>query len=196
MAKNFQLLLMLCKPIAQEVLKEMDNHRIFVHSGAKITTDKPILYRWWFPVSIAEKIRDAYKAEKGEDILEHVEKRQLEDGNTYYALYFGKSNYGARRFHQHTQRKVYHSTLRKVIYGLLINKIYDESREGEVSDILQQCVCDWMEFPNKEDGKLVECIEGICIALGHYPLNVDGNPAFSDDWRDYVIRKRKITHVR
>ena len=43
-----------------------------------------------------------------------------------------------------------------------------------------------------EEGKLVECVESICIALGKYPLNVDGNPAISDNWRKYVMDKRKL----
>ena len=181
-----------CRIIAERVLAEMDNRRIFVRSGEKITTDKPILYRWWFPVYTAEKIRNEFKEKHGEDILENAEKRKLEDGNTYYALYFGKSNHGARRFYQHTQRTVNNSTLRQVIYALWVKEPYEESKESEVTAILQQCVCDWMEFPNEEDGKLVECIEGICIALGHYPLNIDGNPSISNEWRKYIIKKRKI----
>lgn len=29
-------------------------------------------------------------------------------------------------------------------------------------------------------------------ALGKYPLNVDGTPAISDQWRDYLLEKRKL----
>ena len=63
-------------------------------------------------------------------------------------------------------------------------------QEEEITRMLQECYYEWIPFKN--EGKLVECVESICIALGKYPLNVDGNPAISDRWRDYLLEKRKL----
>lgn len=63
-------------------------------------------------------------------------------------------------------------------------------REEEITRMLQECYYEWIPFKN--EGKLVESVESICIALGKYPLNVDGNPAISDRWRDYLLEKRKL----
>ncbi len=30
------------------------------------------------------------------------------------------------------------------------------------------------------------------VLLGKYPLNVDGNPAISEQWREYIMDKRKL----
>ena len=75
-------------------------------------------------------------------------------------------------------------------YGLCIGEKYDKSNEDRISDILRQCYYEWISF--KGEDNLIECVESICIALGKYPLNVDGNPAISKKWRNYVMEKRKL----
>ena len=112
----------------------------------------------------------------------------------YYTLYFGKSNNGYRRYIQHSTGNVHISTLRRTLYGLCLTengeKQYIKEREEEITRMLQECYYEWIPFD--EEGKLVECVESICIALGKYPLNVDGNPAISNNWRDYLLEKRKF----
>ena len=81
------------------------------------------------------------------------------------------------------------------MYGLCLTN-NEESQyskqldKEEITRILRECYFEWLPF--NEEGKLVECIESICIALGKYPLNVDGNPAISNQWRDYLLEKRKL----
>jgi len=192
--KGFQQLLNeQCSGIIQKVLSEMLSNRFHVGS-AKLSAvpHEAILYRWWFPEKspILKEIRDFAKKDKELAVLlEQVETCMI-DGQTYYALYFGKSNNGRHRYSQHTTGNVHISTIRHTVYGLCVSNKYDKSREEEVSKILNDCYYEWISFA--DEPLLVECIEGICIALGKYPLNVDGNPAISEKWREYVMNSRKL----
>ena len=71
-----------------------------------------------------------------------------------------------------------------------MGETYDKAREDEISDILRNCYFEWVSFADED--YLVECVEGICIALGEYPLNIEGNPAISERWRNVLMNKRKI----
>lgn len=189
-----QLLTDGCTCIAQKVLSDMQLYK--VASTSKIPVPhKPILYRWWFPEGSKDsksKVLDVlreYNQAKSVNLLDQVETRVI-DGKTYYALYFGKSSNGYRRYCQHTTGNIHLSTLRQTLYGLCVGQRYNKAKEQVVSEILKDCYFEWLTFD--KEGELVECIENICIALGHYPLNLDGNPAISDQWRKYVMEKRKI----
>lgn len=188
-----QLLTKQCTGIVQKVLSEMQPNRFHVGSAKpSLVSEKAILYRWWFPEKspVMGAIRDfAKKDEKLAVLLEQVETWKKND-ITYYALYFGKSNNGRHRYSQHTTGNVNISTIRRTIYGLCFGEKYDKVKEERVSDILRQCYYEWISF--KGEDYLVECVEGICIALGKYPLNMDGNPAISNQWREYVMGKRKL----
>lgn len=188
-----QLLTEHCSDIVQHVLEEMQPNRFFVGSAKpSVVSDKAILYRLLFPEKspVMEAIRNFAKKDKElEALLKQVETCKI-DGKTYYALYFGKSNNGYRRYCQHTTGNVHISTLRQTLYGLCLGEKYDNSKEERMTEILRQCYYEWISFA--DEPLLVECVEGICIALGKYPLNVDGNPAISDKWREYVMNKRKL----
>lgn len=152
----------------------------------------PILYRWWFPddSKVLKSIRTYSETDtKMAELLKKVEMREI-DGQNYHALYFGKSNDGYRRFAHHSTGNIRNSTLRLTIYGLCIGKQYDEAKEELITQILKECYYEWLPFT--DEGKLVECIEGICIAIGNYPLNIDGNPAISDHWRKHLMNARNI----
>ena len=184
-----QLLTDGCTCIARKVLSDMQLYK--VASTPKIPVPhKPILYHWWFPEGskVLDVVREYNQAESV-NLLDQVETRVI-NGKTYYALYFGKSSNGYRRYCQHTTGNIRLSTLRQTLYGLCVGQQYDIAQEQMVSDILKDCYFEWLTFD--KEGELVECIESICIALGHYPLNLDGNPAISDQWRKYVMEKRKI----
>lgn len=182
-----------CSGIVKRVTDEMLPNRFHVGSAKPSrVSNEAILYRWWFPEKspVLKVIRDSAKKDKKlAALLEQVETCKIE-GKTYYALYFGKSNNGYRRYCQHTTGNVHLSTIRHTVYGLCISDIYDKAREEEVSEILNDCYYEWISFA--DEPLLVECVEGICIALGKYPLNMDGNPAISEKWREYVMDKRKL----
>lgn len=188
-----QLLIEQCSGIARKVSEEMQPNRFHVGSAKpSLVSDEAILYRWWFPEKspVLKVIRDSAKKDKKlAALLEQVETCEI-NGKTYYALYFGKSNNGRHRYSQHTTGNVHISTIRHTVYGLCISNIYDKAREEEVSKILDDCYYEWISFA--DEPLLVECVEGICIALGKYPLNVDGNPAISDKWREHVMNSRKL----
>ena len=189
----WQLLTERCSDIVRKVSEGMLPNRFHVGSAKPTAVPREaILYRWWFSENspVMKAIRDFAKKDKDlADLLKQVETCEI-NNKTYYALYFGKSNNGRHRYSQHTAGNVHTSTIRHTLYGLCISDIYDKAREEEVSKILNDCYYEWISFA--DEPLLVECIEGICIALGKYPLNVDGNPAISDQWREHVVDNRKL----
>ena len=197
-AKSYQQVLAeQCTSIVQQVLEDMEKNRFHVGTKPIPVPKSPILYRWWFPKgSAVMDVLTQYSHSNAEmaTLIQQFETREIEN-KTYYALYFGKSNNGYRRYIQHSTGNVHTSTLRHTLYGLCLTekgekKQYIKEREEEITRMLQECYYEWIPFDN--EGKLVECVESICIALGKYPLNVDGNPAISDQWREYVMDKRKL----
>ena len=196
MATYKDLILQHCAEIVQQVLEDMEKNRFHVGTKPIPVPKSPILYRWWFPEkSAVMDVLTRYSHSDAEmtTLLQQFETRKIEN-KTYYALYFGKSNNGYRRYIQHSTGNVHTSTLRHTLYGLCLTesgeKQYIKEREEEITRMLLECYYEWIPFDN--EGKLVECVESICIALGKYPLNVDGNPAISDQWREYVMDKRKL----
>lgn len=188
-----QLLEEQCSGIAQKVSENMLPNRFHVGSTKpSVVPHEAILYRWWFPEKspVMDAIRDFAKKDKElAALLKQVETCKIE-GKTYYALYFGKSNNGYRRYCQHTTGNVHLSTIRHTVYGLCIGEKYDKAKEDQITDILKDCYYEWISF--KGEDNLVECVEGICIALGKYPLNVDGNPAIREKWREHLMDIRKL----
>ncbi len=82
------------------------------------------------------------------------------------------------------------STLRRTLYALLFSNVDATKAEAEISAILSRCYYEWIELA--DDKELVDMLEMTAISLGAYPLNMDGNPAISDMWREYVMNKRKL----
>lgn len=180
-----ELILQNCAGIVNKVLGGMEHYK--VGTGKIPVAKSAVLYRWWFPEdSAVVKILSNWK---GSDLLAGVQKREFE-GKNYYALYFGKSNNGYRRFCQHSTGNVHTSTLRRTIHSLLTDDLYTKNtHEQEITDLLRECYFEWTII-GKEDENLVECIEAICIVHGIYPLNIDGNPAIDEDWRKYMMGER------
>lgn len=200
-----QLLSEQCEVIVKKVTDDMQSDKqysFFINEIEKIAVDRGhILYRWWFagnskPMIALKKYLDEHPTDvEMQQLFSQLEERKFEGKEQkYYALYFGKSNNGYRRYIQHSTGNVHISTLRRTLYGLCLTENeaqqYIKEREEEITRMLQECYYEWIPFDN--EGKLVECIESICIALGKYPLNVDGNPAISKQWRDYLLEKRKL----
>ena len=201
-----QLLSEQCEVIVKKVTDDMqsdEQYSFFINEIERIPViRKPILYRWWFaedskPMIALKKYLDEHPTDvEMQQLFSQLEERKFEGKKQkYYALYFGKSNNGYRRYIQHSTGNVHTSTLRHTLYGLCLTEngesLYSKQLDKEeITRILRECYFEWLPF--NEEGKLVECVEGICIALGKYPLNVDGNPAISDQWREYVMDKRKL----
>ena len=191
MATYKDLILQHCAEIVSQVLKDMENYR--VGSGKIPVPKEPILYRWWFhSESEVVKLLRAWKSKDSKkpiNLLEGVLTREIE-GKTYYALYFGKSNKGYRRFIQHSKGNIHTSTLRRTIHGLLTDEEYNKPvHEPQIDNILKYCYFEWAVI-DKEEDSLVECIEAICIVHGTYPLNIDGNPAINETWRRHMMNER------
>ena len=178
MATYKELILQHCAEIVKQVL---DNTKRYKVGSGKIPVPKePILYRWWFhSESEVVKLLRAWRSKDSKepiDLLEEVLTKKFPDGETYYALYFGKSNNGYRRFCQHSTGNIHTSTLRRTIHSLLTDEEYNKPiHEKQIDEILKGCYFEWAVI-DKEEESLVECIEAICIVHGTYPLNIDGNP--------------------
>ena len=180
-----ELILQNCAGIVNKVLTGMQKYKL--GTGKIPVAQSPILYRWWFPET--SKVVKILREWKGSDLLAGVQTREFE-GTTYYALYFGKSNNGYRRFIQHSAGNVHTSTLRRTIHSLLTDDLYNKAtHEQEITDLLRECYFEWTVI-GKEDENLVECIEAICIVHGTYPLNIDGNPAINSKWREHMMNER------
>lgn len=182
-----------CTPIVEEVLNGMRENRHRVGDMKPVLVPKnPVLYRWWFPEkspAMAEIQKFAKKDKEFANLLKQVETFK-KDNTTYYALYFGKSVKGYRRFVQHATGNTHISTLRHTLYGLCYEQKYDKNKEKDITEMLKECYYEWYSF--ESEGELVECIESICIALGKYPLNIDGNPAIGQKWQDYIMKERVL----
>ena len=192
MATYKNLILQYCAGIVEQVLTNTKHYRVGL---GKIPVPKePILYRWWFhsESEVVTMLREWKNKDSKEpiELLEEVLTKKFPDGETYYALYFGKSNNGYRRFCQHSTGNVHTSTLRRTIHSLLTDDLYNKAtHEQEITDLLRECYFEWTVI-GKEDENLVECIEAICIVHGTYPLNIDGNPAINETWRRHMMNER------
>ena len=159
-----------------------------------ILSEEYFLYRWWFPEDspIMGYLRD-YTDNHPEDIdMKYVLaklKTKVLDGETYYALYFGKSTNGRKRFENHIRGNVKQSTLRRTLRAIL--SLADKScNEEDISNVLRECYYEWIEF-FEEDHDLIDCFEMMAIAIGYYPLNLDGNSSISENWESAIADKRK-----
>ena len=159
-----------------------------------ILSEEYFLYRWWFPQgSPIMGYLHKYTTNHPEDIdMKYVLaklKTKVLDGNTYYALYFGKSTNGRKRFENHTRGNVNQSTLRRTLRAILslAGKPFNEE---DISNVLRECYYEWMEF-FEEDHDLIDCFEMMAIAIGYYPLNLDGNSSISEGWKSAIANKRK-----
>ena len=181
-----------CGLIADKVLEGMQTNRYKVGSGKIPVPTTPVLYRWWFPEAFVIEVLVSYTAKYPslKTLLKEVSTQQI-DGKTYYALYFGKSVNGYHRFCQHATGNIHISTLRRTLYGLMYDHIYNKEREKDITAMLKECYYEWYAF-NKEDEALIECVEAICIALGKYPLNIEGNPAIDEKWSKFLMNERSI----
>ena len=194
MATYKDLILQHCAEIVKQVLEGMEKNRFRVGTKPILVPKEPVLYRWWFySESEVVKLLRAWKSKDSKEpinLLEGVLSEKFPDGKTYYALYFGKSNKGYRRYIQHSTGNMHTYTLRRPIHSLLTDEEYNKPiHEKQIDEILKDCYFEWAVI-DKEEENLVECIEAICIVHGTYPLNIDGNPAIDEDWRKYMMNER------
>ena len=157
--------------------------------------DEYLLYRWWFPHSslVMDYLRD-YIAQNPEDIVMKSVfariKTKVINNQTYYALYLGKSIHGRTRFRNHIVGPMKSSTLRRTIYALLTKNHPLQANEDCISEILSKCYYEWMEFC-EDDRELIDCFEMMAIAIGYYPLNMEGNTSISEEWKKSIVDRRK-----
>lgn len=89
------------------------------------------------------------------------------------------------------------STVQHSVFGLVYgeyNIANKEENERKIDEILQHCYCEWTDIC--DDANLVVCFESICIALGNYVLNIEGNPAISKKWREKLLEVREKSKVK
>jgi hypothetical protein len=47
-----------------------------------------------------------------------------------------------------------------------------------------------MEFL-EDDRELIDSFEMMAIAIGYYPLNMEGNTSISEEWKKSIVDRRK-----
>lgn len=168
-----------------------------LYDGKNLKTEllrsAPFLYRWWFiegskPMQLLEQYINAHP----DDIdMQHMRahlKTLCLNGQTYYALYMGKSINGRNRFSQHIRGNVDLSTLRKTICAVLM-LLQEDASEESISKVLNECYYEWVEM--EHDSELVDSFEMMAISLGNYPYNIDSNSAVSKEWKQQILSARQ-----
>ena len=61
--------------------------------------------------------------------------------------------------------------------------------EWDIEQYFPNTYFEWFAF-NKEEEDFIVCIESICVALGAYPLNIEGNPAYKSEWKATLMSLR------
>lgn len=180
-----------------KVVRRKSGTRVELENALERTSN-PILYRWLVKVEEPGKIKsfqDAFEKihEKHIDLKSFFDQcKETRGGDTYYVLYFGKSKNGTSRItSQHLGTDMSKSTLRYSLCALFVPK-NESDKEAEIDKLLEGSYFEWLEFDEK-DKEYLACLEAICIALGHYPINIEGNPflATHKDWETFLTEGRK-----
>jgi hypothetical protein len=157
-------------------------------SEEKLLTN-PCLYRWLVPEDIAKKIFE--KQSECEKLLEKTATTDI-GGKKYHILYSGKSKNGKNRIvSQHLRGDVKKSTLRLTLYGLLLAADCT-AKEADIDVLFKETYFEWYPLIAKDqENDYIVCLEAISVALGKYPLNIEGNPAFASKWTPILVELRK-----
>ena len=143
----------------------------------------PCVYRWLVPKDKAVSILG------DESLLNKLEKKEINE-TPYYVLYFGKSVSGKTRIlSQHLRDTIETSTLRRTLYSLLYNTD-PNAIEQDIEPYFIGTYFEWLQFDKEDEKELIACIEAICVALGTYPLNIEGNP------RPILIKGKSLKELR
>lgn len=167
-------------------------------------TSNPILYRWMVKEDELGKLTDFHEAfkkahETDIDLSAIFNQCKVErDGETYYALYFGKSKKGISRItREHLGNDMSKSTLRRSLCGLFVPD-NEPKKEEKINKLLDGTYFEWLVL-YKNDKEYIACLEAICIALGDYPLNIEGNPFLDNnppEWRKLLTESRKANRKK
>lgn len=157
---------------------------------------QPGAYRWWFPKEEAKELLELanFKSEmlKGKRKL----KERKIDGETYIAMYYGRSDNMRSRICNHLVGPFGESTLRKTIGSIYATKIdIDDARllVANVDDLVDELIdkCYW-EYEYVESGKEAENMEKEALAQNEiaYPLNIKANNTVIPKWKNYLTGLR------
>lgn len=169
--------------MSERVQLTLDNYK-----KVKNNLQNPCLYRWCVPCN-SEVVKKLFALKLD------LPQPELIGGEECYVLYFGKSVKGERRIlKQHLQGMARTSTLRNTLYGILFPGVtYQRHKEKEIDRLLAGTYFQWLHFEDEKAEEYVMAFESICIALGTYVLNIEGNPSIDDEWRKQLLDARKTS---
>lgn len=169
-------------------------------NNPKMVPDNPVLYRWWVPCD-SKIVSILWEQSKTYHDLRHVMgnlETHFIKNTPYYVLYFGKSiNGNSRIVKNHLKGTVKTSTLRCTLCALLSIIETKENKKNVNRKLFENTYFEWLPFEST-DTELIAPLEAVCIALGNYPLNIEGNCAMNgvkdDGWLAYLrnLRKNKV----
>lgn len=186
-----------CAEIPKIVLEKMHQYKVISASNGRLTLDAdkedldaPCLYSWWVLKNsrLYEKLENL---EFAKNLLSKTIPCTIE-GKEYCALYFGKSKNGWNRIvNRHLGGDINKSTLRRTLFAISKNLLHEQSvNEKYINNLFVDTYFTCLLL-HKEETEYLVCIESLCIALGSYPLNIEGNPAITQDWRVPLEEARK-----
>lgn len=162
------------------------------NSGIKnVLTKSPGVYRWWFKESCINNILSSLPLTTDE--INKIQKDVI-NGETYYALYFGisKDMFGRAKWHivqKHTQSSVNHgalSTLRQTLSALL-NKDMSAAESCVNQFMDNNCYWEW-EYDNNPKSKEIAELTSKYVC---YPLNIKENKTVNKDVLNGLKKLRK-----
>ncbi|MBO5846587.1 MAG: hypothetical protein J6Q71_03600 [Bacteroidales bacterium] len=150
------------------------------------------IYCWWFNSIAAQEILSPLKLEQS--IVSRIQKKIMNDGIEYWALYFGvsKDMLNRAKWHvlqEHTITAVKYgtlSTLRQTISALL--NIPMSISENAVNQFIDaNCYWEWEYNDMPEERERLELSSSVC-----YPLNIKENRTLNKDSLYRLKQLRKL----
>ena len=150
------------------------------------------VYRWWFKSDAAKDLISELSLTQYD--IERIQVRLMEDGQEYWALYFGisKDMLSRAKWHilqPHTISAVKHgtlSTLRQTISALL-NTPMSMSEDIVNAYIDANCYWEWEYDNNPEVRERQTLSSSVC-----YPLNIKENKTIS---KGHIYRLKKLRKI-
>ena len=173
--------------ITMKYLDKVSDLRVKLNDKTSGLTKSPGVYRWWFKESCVKDILSNLHLTTDE--INKIQKDVI-NGETYYALYFGisKDMLGRAKWHilqKHTSSNVKHgalSTLRRTLSALLkIDMLKAEACVNQFMD--NNCYWEWEYDSNPKSREIAELSSKVVC----YPLNIQENKTISKE----VIKELK-----
>jgi len=169
-------------------------------------TTEPGYYIWWFNEDDTNTLLSVFDKK---DLAKYkIQMRKMEDGHTYYALYFGIARDLQERIKWHLGISPKHtegairsdtlSTLRNTIASILtkgVNPINLPKEIFDVDGILDNCYWEYFPTKTKADAEKEETARLSKNAEYIFPLNIQKNHKYLDE-KGRILPRKVLSPLR